>query len=82
MMSLAFDEAGCERCRAYWLGGREDAAILSIAAKTPGIELYRCEACGQFWENNPWGYPQAVTVDEARLVAARAGGIGGEGTKA
>jgi uncharacterized protein with PIN domain len=62
---MTFGEAGCERCRTYWLGGREDAVLHQIPTKKFGLELYRCEACGQFWENNPWGYPRAVSEVDA-----------------
>jgi hypothetical protein len=80
MTSIPFDDAGCERCRTYWLAGMEGDAPHPIATKTFGTELYRCEACGQFWENNPWGYPGAVTADTARLLAAQPESIGGERT--
>lgn len=42
MTSIPFDDAGCERCRTYWLAGMEGDALHPIATKTFGTE--RCIA--------------------------------------
>ena len=64
-----FDETGCEKCRRDWAYPLRDAEkVLEDLGKTNLVRqarLFRCTACGTYWEDQNGNYPSGISAQDA-----------------
>jgi len=64
--SIAWEEQGCEECRAAWLQGRLSPVLTDLGtSQYHRATLYRCTACGSFWEELE-RFAHQVSAEEAK----------------